>query len=43
MDILDLFIDDENRKLEMVFELIDILDLEVIKEMKVKIDNRLTN
>ncbi|QDY46389.1 hypothetical protein FK545_16630 [Planococcus glaciei] len=43
MDILDSLIDDENRKLEMVFELIDILDLEVIKEMKVKIDNRLTN
>lgn len=43
MDILDLFITDENRKLEMVFELIDLLDLEVIKEMKVKIDNRLTN
>ncbi|MGK7377603.1 SAP domain-containing protein [Planococcus sp. 1R117A] len=43
MDILDLLIDDENRKLEMVFELIDILDLEVIKEIKVKIDNRLTN
>ncbi|MBD8015135.1 SAP domain-containing protein [Planococcus wigleyi] len=43
MDILDSFITDENRKLEMVFELIDLLDLEVIKEMKVKIDNRLTN
>lgn len=43
MDILDLFIIDENRKLEMVFELIDLLDLEVIKEMKVKIDSRLTN
>ena len=43
MDILDLFTIDENRKLEMVFELIDVLDLEVIKEMKVKIDNRLTN
>lgn len=43
MDILDLYITDENRKLEMVFELIDLLDLEVIKEMKVKIDNRLTN
>lgn len=43
MDILDLFITDENKKLEMVFELIDVLDLEVIKEMKVRIDNRLTN
>lgn len=43
MDILDLLTIDENRKLEMVFELIDVLDLEVIKEMKVKIDNRLTN
>ena len=43
MDILDLLTIDENRKLEMVFELIDDLDLEVIKEMKVKIDNRLTN
>lgn len=43
MDILDLLTIDENRKLEMVLELIDVLDLEVIKEMKVKIDNRLTN
>lgn len=43
MDILDFIIIDENRKLEMVFELIDDLDLEVIKEIKVKIDNRLTN
>lgn len=43
MDILDLFTTDENRKLDMVFKLIDVLDLEVIKEMKVKIDNRLTN
>ncbi|WP_157886507.1 hypothetical protein [Planococcus versutus] len=43
MDILDLLTTDENRKLEMVFELIDLLDLEVIKEMKVKIDSRLTN
>lgn len=43
MDILDVLTTDENRKLEMVFELIDVLDLEVIKEMKVKIDNRLTN
>ncbi|EGA90211.1 hypothetical protein GPDM_06695 [Planococcus donghaensis MPA1U2] len=43
IDILDYFGIDENRKLEMVFELIDILDLEVIKEMKVRIDNRLPN
>ena len=43
MDILDLLIIDENRKLEMVFELIDDLDLEVINEMKVRIDNRLTH
>ena len=43
MDILDSFIPDENRKLEMVLELIDLLDLEVIKKMKVKIDNRLTS
>lgn len=42
-DILDLIIIDENRKLEMVFELIDDLDLEVIKKIKVKIDNILTN
>ena len=41
MDILDLLTIDENRKLEMVFELIDDLDLEVINEMKVRIDNRL--
>ena len=37
MDILDLLTIDENRKLEMVFELIDDLDLEVINEMKVKL------
>ncbi|HDE7580255.1 MULTISPECIES: SAP domain-containing protein [Staphylococcus] len=43
MDILDLLTIDENRKLEMVFELIDDLDLEVINEMKVRIDNRLTH
>jgi len=43
IDILDSFIPDENRKLEMVLELIDHLDLEVVKEIKVKIDNRLTN
>ena len=41
--ILDLLTIDENRKLEMVFELIDDLDLEVINEMKVRIDNRLTH
>lgn len=42
-DILDLITIDENRMLEMVFELIDVLDLEVIKKIKVKIDNRLMN
>ena len=42
-DILDLITIDENRKLEMVFELIDVLDLEVIKKIKLKIDNRLAN
>jgi len=40
-DILDIITIDENEKKEMIFELIDVLDTEIIKEIKVKIDNRL--
>ena len=42
-DILDILAIDDNRKLEMVLELIDDLDLETIKKVEVKVNKRLMN